>query len=135
MTEILRRDRLDVKAMHERFGQYWSKPKPLVMDGLESEDCWVFFGPGGAKVFVSYDPDSEPGVEWIHASMSYELSYRYPSYMDLKTMHRAVFGDGHSYQVFVPPDEHINITSNVLHLWGRLDGKSALPNFGWQGTI
>jgi hypothetical protein len=129
MTEILRRDRLDVKAMHQRFGQYWKAPEPW------GDDCWWFFGPGGAKVIVSYDPDSEPGVEWIHASMSYQLDYRYPSYNDLKTLHRAVFGDGHSYQVFVPPDEHINIKSNVLHMWGRLDGKPALPNFGWQGTI
>ena len=129
MTEVLRRDRLDVQAMHRRFGDFWKRPQPW------SEDAWWFYGPGGVKVIVSYDPDSEPGVEWIHASMSHELDYRVPSYMDLKRLHHGVFGDGHAYQCFVPSDEHINIKSNVLHLWGRLDGEPALPNFGWRGTI
>jgi hypothetical protein len=131
----LPRDRLDVRMMHKRLGQYWSEPEPLVIDGVEGEDSWLFVGPGGAKMIVSYDQDSEPGVEWIHASMSYEGDYRLPSYMDLKRMHAAVFGDGHAYQVFVPPQNHINIRNNVLHLWGRVDGKPVLPDFGWQGMI
>jgi hypothetical protein len=129
MTEKLRRDYLDVKAMHKRFGPMWSKPQEW------GEDAWWFFGPGGVKVIVSYDPDSEPGVEWIHTSISYQMENRYPTYGDMKRLHHGVFGDGHAYQVFVPANEHINITANVLHLWGRLDGASALPNFGWQGTI
>jgi hypothetical protein len=134
MTEDeLRRNRLDVKSMRRRFGSYWSEPKPW------GDDAWWFFGPGGQKVIVSYDPDSEPGTEWIHASISYDTENqpftRYPSYADLKRLHHAVFGDGHAYQVFVTSDEHINITANVLHLWGRLDGTPTLPNFGRLGTI
>jgi len=137
MTEVLRRDRLDVKAMHARFGgaPYWMQPIVLVFNGVESEDAWVFEGPGGCRVIVSYDSDSEPGVEWVHASMGYAMQERMPSYNDLKRMHYGVFGDGFAYQCFVSPGEHINIRSNVLHLWGRLDGRPALPNFGWQGTI
>jgi hypothetical protein len=130
---VLRRDYLDVQAMRKRFGAFWSDPEPW------GEDAWWFFGPAGKKIIVSYDLESEPGIEWVHASISYDSKdqpvVRYPSYSDLKEMHRAVFGTGHAYQVFVPPDQHINITGNVLHLWGRLDGKPALPNFGWQGTI
>lgn len=136
MTE-LRRDLLDVKAMHERFtadGSRWDKPKPVVLGGIESADTWEFKGVG-VRVFVSYDPDSEPGVPWVHASTAYRDPMRMPSYSDLKRMHHGVFGDGHAYQVFAPAAEHINITSNVLHLWGKFDGSPVLPNFGRAGTI
>jgi hypothetical protein len=129
MSEQLRRDKLDVQTMHERLGSYWLKPQEF------GGDSWIIDGPGAIRMVVSYDPDTEPGVEWVHASVSYENKQRIPSYMDLKRMHYAVFGDGHAYQVFVPSGEHINIRGNVLHLWGRLDGKPVLPNFGREGTI
>ena len=133
MTDKLRRDYLDVAAMHRRLGPQWSKPRGW------GEDAWFLFGPVGKKIIVSYDPDSEPGVGWVHASVSYELSgqpiVRYPSYSDLTELHRGVFGGGYAYQCFVPPDAHISITGNVLHLWGRLDGAPALPDFGKFGTI
>jgi hypothetical protein len=128
-----RRDHLDVAGMHRRFGAAWTAAQPW------GDDAWFFFGPGGKKVIVSYDPDSEPGVEWIHASVSYDTKgqpfTRYPSYSDLKELHRGVFDTGCAYQVFVPAEKHINITGNVLHLWGRLDGAPVLPNFGRFGTI
>jgi hypothetical protein len=134
----LRRDRLDVAAMYRRFtenGGYWKKAEPLIIDGEEGEDAWIFRGPGPVGVIVSYDPDTEPGVEWVHASIAYALTARFPTYSDLKRMHYGVFGDGHAYQAFVPAVEHISITDNVLHLFGRLDGKRVLPNFGREGTI
>ena len=49
-------------------------------------------------------------------------------------MHRAVF-PGYAYQVFAPPESHVNIHGNALHLWGRADGKPILPEFGDMGTI
>lgn len=74
------------------------------------------------------------GAEWIHASMTREG--RTPSYEDLTLLHRAAFGpDRWAYQVFAPADQHINIHANALHLWGRLDGARALPDFGRHGTI
>lgn len=133
----LPRDRLDVAAMHQRLtadGSRWKKWVPLAYDGVESADTWVFGGVG-TRIFVSLDPDSEPGVDWIHASTAYTTPSRMPSYSDLKRMHHGVFGDGHAYQVFVPASQHISITHNVLHLWGHLDGTPALPNFGRAGTI
>jgi hypothetical protein len=130
----LRRDNIDAIAIRRRFGHGWTC-ELLVYEGEDAEDCWVFFGPSGQKVIVSYDPDSEPGVEWVHASVSWNTNYRLPSYFDLKQMHAAVFGDGFAYQCFVPGDKHINIKSNVLHLWGKLDGSPALPDFGKHGTI
>jgi hypothetical protein len=125
MTE--RRDHIDAAAIHERLGSDWEAPTPL------GDDAWTIRGRGKA-IIVSYDPDSEPGIEWVHASIAYRDTWRIPSYSDLKQLHRSVF-NGPAYQCFVPSGEHINITSNVLHLWGRLDGQAALPNFGREGTI
>lgn len=73
------------------------------------------------------------GTEWIHASISH--IDRIPTYDDLALLHEAAFGDGWAYQVFAPPAHHVNIHEYALHLWGRSDGKPALPNFGEMGTI
>jgi|JI10StandDraft_1071094.scaffolds.fasta_scaffold267220_2 hypothetical protein len=133
----LPRDRLDVDAMYQRFaaeGARWGRAKPLVFGGVEAADTWEF--PGiGMRIFVSIDPNTEPGTDWVHASVAYKDPTRMPSYNDLKRMHRGVFGDGHAYQVFAPAAEHVNIRSNALHIWGRLDGLPVLPNFGRLGTI
>lgn len=137
MTEQLPRDRLDVTAMHRRFtadGSTWQKPKVLTFGGTEAADAWIFDGPI-CRVIVSIDPNTDPGTDWVHASMAYRQPSRMPSYNDLKRMHHGVFGDGHAYQAFTPAAEHVNITANVLHLWGRLDGAPVLPNFGRLGTI
>jgi hypothetical protein len=125
-------DRIDIKAIHQRLKSYgdWEKPQAW------GEDAWFilrrYFGQG---IIVSLDLASQPGVEWVHASISYQMRERIPSYSDLKMLHRVVFGAGHAYQCFVPPSEHVNITSNVLHLWGRRDGQPVLPDFGRHGTI
>lgn len=122
-----RRDHIDAKRIAKALGPDWWHEE-------FGDDGWRFTGIG-RTILVSFDPDSEPGVEWVHASISYHQSWRMPTYGDLKQMHAAVFGSGHAYQCFVPPGEHVNITANVLHLWGRLDGQPALPNFGRMGTI
>ena len=125
-------DRIDIEAVAWRLGgiwdDNWDKPRPM------GEDAWFIMGTGRG-IIVSVDLESEPGVEWVHASIGYQQPWRMASYSDLKMLHAAVFGDGHAYQCFVPPDEHINITGNVLHIWGRLDGQPALPNFGRYGSI
>ena len=122
------RDNINALAIRRALGRSWGPPYPL------GDDCWVFDAPS-KRIIVSYDDMSEPGTEWVHASISHEDEHRMPSYSDLKELHQAVFGKGHSYQCFVPASEHINIRDNVLHLWGRLDGKPALPNFGQFGSI
>lgn len=68
---------------------------------------------------------------WIHASIAWNAEM--PSYEDLKLLHRAVYGDGWAYQVFAPPSDHVNIHNFALHLFGRADGKPALPDFT-EGT-
>lgn len=69
----------------------------------------------------------EDGIHYIHASFA--RPDRMPSYDDLALLHRAVFGNGYAYQVFAPPDQHVNIHEHALHLWGRADGEPAIPEF------
>lgn len=120
---------IDLVDIRHKLGSTWKEATPL------GEDSFVFDGPF-RRIIISIDPVSDPEHVWIHASVSYvDNPNRIPSYADLKQMHAAVFGDGHAYQCFVPPSEHINITNNVLHLFGRLDGEPALPPFGRESTI
>lgn len=129
MTPTLRRDALDVEGILDRLcDNRWSAEN-------YGDDTVKFHGPSGQLIIVSADPESEPGVLWLHASWSHLSQVRMPSYSDLRQMHRAVFPIGYAYQVFAPGGDHINITPNVLHLWGRSDGVPVLPDFGRAGTI
>lgn len=98
----------------------WSTPDRFGPDG------WTFVAlDGSGSVIVSCATDH--GVDWVHASVAWRD--RMPTYPDLKWLHAAVFGDGWAYQVFAPPADHVNIHEHALHLWGRLDGRPALPDF------
>jgi anaerobic selenocysteine-containing dehydrogenase len=127
------RANLDALKIRARLGRkVWAPP---VVWG----EGWQFYANDGRKLFVTWwprsiDTDYDYGCDWIHASISGAMGTM-PRYEDLKLMHAAVFNDGHAYQIFVPPAEHINTTVNVLHLWGRADGQPVLPNFGRFGDI
>jgi hypothetical protein len=102
----------------------WSTPIPFGPDG------WRYDHLGGeGSVIVTNAPHGEH--DWIHASIAWAT--RMPTYADLKVLHAAVFGSGWAYQVFAPPSDHVNIHEHALHLFGRLDGKAALPDFT-EGT-
>lgn len=100
----------------------------------------IRFGPSGwaltaepLQVIYSWaDYPERPGVDWLHASISH--MHRMPSYEELQLLFRAVF-TGWAYEVFAPPEHHVNIHENARHLWGRLDGRPVMPNFGATGTI
>lgn len=101
-------------------------PSGFVYDGLREP----------LRILVSQGPAPEGGdpEDWLHASISHRD--RMPSYDELQMMHRAVWGEtGWAYQVFAPLANHINIHERVLHLWGRVDGRAELPNFGVLGSI
>jgi len=77
-----------------------------------------------------------PDAPAIHASISRHSPDAIPTYDDLQLLHRAVWPDGNAMQAFVPDGDHVNIRSNVLHLWGRADGQRLWPvDFGRYGTI
>lgn len=98
------------------------------------------FGPDGWVMRCKTEPGSlivsralmDDGVEWVHASIAFD---RMPTYKDLTRLHAGVFPRGWAYQVFAPPEHHVNIYEYALHLWGRADGRPAMPNFGARGSI
>lgn len=111
---------IDALQIRQVLGRHhWSVPAQFGADG------WELHRTDEAHMIVTCAPYGD--TEWIHASMS--LPDRVPTYQELKRLHRAVFGDGWSYQVFAPPNDHINLHEHCLHLWGRLDGKPVLPDF------
>lgn len=98
----------------------WGPPKEWGPDG------WAFRHLAApASVLVTAFPGD--GGDWVHASMTRDN--RVPTYDDLTTLHRAVWGDGYAYQVFAPPADHVNLHAHALHLWGRADGQPVLPDF------
>lgn len=99
----------------------WTTPIPFGPDGWATQSF-----DGHSSVIMTCAP-ADDGNEWVHASIAHDD--RMPTYADLKLLHAAVFGDGWAYQVFAPPSDHVNIHEHALHLWGRLDGKPALPDF------
>lgn len=137
-------------AIRSRLGaKTWGRPEPFGPDGWRFQEWrdvadapWngVSDNPPVARIVgeiivSSADhemPDGER-VEFIHASIVRE---QLPAYEDLVLMKQAVWGDGgYAYQVFAPACRHVNIHERALHLWGRLDGKPLLPEFGAGGSI
>lgn len=114
---------IDVLRLRRVMGRKeWQPPKPYGPDGwsmVSNDRRW------GVIVTCAWQAD---GQEWLHASIA--GAGELPSYEQLYLLHRAVYGtQGWSYQVFAPRREHISIHDYALHLWGRLDGSGALPNF------
>jgi len=120
------------RVLNDTYGRRWDAPREHGPDG------WSYVLPpiterftdgtaerhSGRSVIVSCaDHD---GDEWVHASLA---GTETPTYVELTWLHRAVFRDGYAYQVFAPRDKHVNIHEHALHLWGRLDGTPALPEF------
>lgn len=87
------------------------------------------------RVIVTYGPYADTVDHIVHASISFRDERIMPDYHELKDLHAAVWPNGHAYQVFVPEEEHVNIRSNALHLWGRLDGSRMMPEFSRNGSI
>ena len=123
-TEALRAS-VDALGIRGRLGRRkWAPPRPW-------GEGWKF---EASDAMILVTPWREGDDTWLHASMS-RFGGVIPSYDDLKMLHAAVWPDGYAYQRFVPPADHINLTANALHLWGRADGARVLPDFGRFGTI
>ena len=121
---------LNPLAILRRLGRSnWSTPYRNGPDG------WAYVELGGkGSVVVTVAPVGDDDAEWIHASVAWRDDM--PTYSDLKWLHACVFEDRWAYQLFTPPADHVNIHNYALHLFGRLDGKPALPDFtGGMGSI
>lgn len=119
---------VDILGIRRRLDRTeWEPPEPFGPDGWRLQSA---VDAGSVIVTVA----EHDGVEWIHASIAW--ARHMPSYDDLVLLHSAVWARrGYAYQVFVPEPEHVNIHPYALHLWGRLDGKPALPTFSVDGSI
>lgn len=114
--------KIDAKLIHKRLGiKEWLSPKYW---GPEKYSFTHRFGNGSLIVSTFEDNDN---IEWVHASIT--RKNHTPTYRDMKMMHKAVFGANWAYQVFAPPEDHVNHHEFALHLWGRVDGKPAIPDF------
>lgn len=123
---------IDILGVRRRLGRTWGPPTPFGPSG------WRLLNqkePGSILVSASnMPPQIDPTNDWwIHASIAFQD--RLPTYDEMQHLHRAAFQSGWSYQVFAPAADHINIHQHALHLWGKLDGTPALPNFGALGSI
>lgn len=105
----------------------WLVPQPMGPDG------WRMFNREGSSSVIVTATDWTDGREYIHASIAH--LDRMPTYDELVLLHKAAYGHGWAYQVFAPPQDHVNINKHALHLWGLVSGEPILPNFGFLGSI
>jgi hypothetical protein len=130
---------LDVLAIRKRLGRADWGPPIVRADGaryVRSDDRRTVI------VSASTYPDDPDRTVWVHASIAVHgpgdvygpHATDLPTWDDLTLLHRAVWPGGYAFQVFAPPSDHVDITQ-VLHLWGRLDGQRIHPDFAWRGAI
>lgn len=119
----------NVNALQLR--RVWGREGWLPAEPFGSDGWRMFARDLQASIIVTCDDFD--GAEWVHASIARQMM---PTYDDLVTLHRSVWGDtGYAHQIFAPRDQHVNIHAHALHLWGRRDGARVLPDFGAFGTI
>lgn len=117
--------------LRKTFGREdWLVPEPFGIDGwrMVNRDQTA-----SVIVTVSHYAPLGDDRQWIHASIG--RTDRMPEYDELVLLHQAAFAGGWAYQVFAPPEHHVNIHAHSLHLWGLLSGEPLLPNFGALGSI
>lgn len=74
------------------------------------------------------------GNIWLHVSVCGRTSrdgYYLPDWGELKRVKHDFIGDRYAYQVFPEEKDYVNTCAYVLHLFSRLDGTMALPDFTW----
>lgn len=84
----------------------------------------------------------QDGVPWLHLSLSKRSpngklrAGLLPSWEEVKYAKDSFIGrDKEAIQVLPPESSYVNIF-DVLHLWHRLDGTRAVPDFSWgTGSI
>jgi hypothetical protein len=72
---------------------------------------------------------------WIHISVSGSSRNSGPFLPDWEDMKRVkndfVGQDRWGYQVFPAAKDYVNVNPHVLHIYARLEGEPALPDFTW----
>lgn len=126
-------------TIRQRLGRdTWRAPVPFGPDGYKflHQETYQDTPLGSIIITCSEVPGHHLTgdlTEWIHASWAW--IHRQPRYDELMQLKAAVWPSGYAYQVHPPESDHVNIHEFALHLWGRADGKPALPDFAPFGTI
>jgi hypothetical protein len=121
---------IDILHIRKALGRHrWLTPTAFGPDGWK---LMQIDRRGSVLVTCSPHPDDPDGPEYLHASIAY--TDHMPTYQDLTLLHKAVWGDGYAYQVFVGGHEHVNIHNHALHLWGALDGAPLMPKFAMNSS-
>jgi hypothetical protein len=85
------------------------------------------FQRGAVRVIVGISRESDHKI-WLHVSASTPRAY--PTWEELKRVKHDFIGeDRWAYQVFPSQKDYVNINPYVLHLFSRLEGEPALPDF------
>lgn len=108
-------------------------PSWTLLDQPESPDDGTAcaFRRGSTQVLWSVSREDD-GHVWIHVSLCGRTNrgrFYLPSYEDVQRVKHDFLGEAWAYQVFPDERHYINQHPCVLHLWARLDGESALPDF------
>lgn len=112
---------IDALRIRRRLGRKdWLAPQAYGVNGWQ---FWYRHEKG--QLFVSVRFDLDP--MWLHASVAF--ADRLPTYEEVCLVKWAVFENRYAYQVFTPDEQHVTFHNHALHLWGRLDGVPALPEF------
>lgn len=123
-TFIIQEERARIDDIIDEVGVGWTK----LADG-EDGQMWVV---GGMRVIWSVAIEMD-GRVWMHVSMS-RLN-QLPTYHDQKRVKGLFIGeDRWAYSVWSPSAQHVNLHSNVLHLWAPLTGEPPLPDFARGGA-
>jgi hypothetical protein len=130
----LDRDR-DPIAIKQRLGPGWTM-RPFGAGGRQFGRMDATTGTVQLVIVSAGIWPELPEIPIVHASMSVHRPDRVPTYDEMCLLHRAVWPQGYAMQAHVPPQDHISIRPNVLHLWRRADGRPLWPiDFGRFGTI
>ena len=107
-------------------------PSWTLVDKPEAHDGSAYaFRRGSIQVLWSISRESD-GHDWIHVSLCGRTNARkfyLPSYEDVARVKHDFLGDRWAYQVFPDERHYINHNPYVLHLWARMNGEPALPDF------
>ncbi len=124
-TERLRR----IRELGKLMPPIWDTLK-FMADARLLNPFWHF---RGLLCSASVDkPDGDSGT-WLHVSFSRVDSI--PSHADLLAVRKAFFAPTVCVvQVFPPKAEYVNMHSNCLHLWQRLDAR-AVPDLRIEDLI
>lgn len=122
-------------------------PAGLLVQLLRHADPGGWGATTGSLIVTQFSLDGQrddPAGEWLHASLAWAA--RTPSHDEMRMLHRAVFGRRRwAYHVHAPADRYVDGTGttpvgpgheHALHLWGRVDGSPAMPDFvGERGHL